>query len=137
MVSSCSCADESRQAEEVNLQPIVSNIVSGDFDVRCEAVRVIATMTATASVERIRHLTEQCNVLEPLSSVLNSMDPRVCVPALQSLQAILTVGDSFRSQNEGRNPYADRIELIGGREAISRLRDHICHTVFKIGRAHV
>ena len=54
----------------------------------------------------------------------------ICNVALESIEAILLVGDSFRDGNGGRNPYADRIEQIGRREQIARLRDHICNTVF-------
>lgn len=110
--------------------PVIRNIFAPEFEVRREAVWVVANATATADLDRIRFLAETCNVLDGLCNVLQTMDSRICNIALESIEAILMAGDTFRANNGGNNPYADRIEEIGGKDNIGRLRDHICHTVF-------
>ena len=123
-------AGEAEQVEAVKkaglFPSVIRNISAPEFEVKKEAIWFVANLTTTTDEARTRFLIEDCNVLEALcDGALGEHDGRLCSIALEAIENLLMDGEKLKTSDEGRNPYADRLEQIGGKEKIQKLCSHI------------
>lgn len=60
---------------------------------------------------------------------MSQQEERSCTLAVEALLPILIAGNQLRDSNNGRNPYADRVEDLGGAQSIEDLVNHVSSTL--------
>jgi len=104
------------------IPPLVHLLNNDEFDIQKEAAWAISNATCGGGAEHIRYLVEQ-GCVSPLVNLLDRMDAKIVIVALEGLQNILKWGESSKDK-EGNNPYSSVIELAGGVEKLEQLQRH-------------
>jgi importin subunit alpha-1 len=103
---------------------LIHHLLTAPFDVKKEAAWAIANATSGGSNEQIRFLVQQ-NCIEPMSTLLDTVDARVVIVALEALENILQKG-AEDSKNEYVSMFTD--EII---EKIEQLQTHANHDIYE------
>ncbi|CAO3673331.1 unnamed protein product [Umbelopsis vinacea] len=115
------------------IPPLVHILASGDFKTKKEACWALCNATSGGlnRPEQIKYLVNQ-GCIKPLCDILNSMDNKIILVALDGIDNILRVGDMDRSNSEeGINMYAIMVEECGGLDIIQNLQTHDNEEIFK------
>ncbi|GAB5590268.1 Importin subunit alpha-1 [Umbelopsis nana] len=115
------------------IPPLVHILANGDFKTKKEACWAICNATSGGlnRPEQIKYLASQ-GCIKPLCDILNSMDNKIILVALDGIDNILRVGDMDRGNtDEGINMYALMVEECGGLEIIQNLQNHDNEEIFK------
>jgi len=103
---------------------------TADFDVRKEAAWGISNATSGGAPKQIAYLVSQ-GVIEPLVNLLNVKDVKTINVALEGLENILASGQKDAEENQGTNPYVDKIDEINGIDIIEDLQFHENVDIYK------
>jgi len=103
---------------------------TADFDVRKEAAWGISNATSGGSPKQIAYLVS-LGVIEPLINLLNVKDVKTINVALEGLENILAAGAKDAEENQGNNPYVDKIDEINGIDIIEDLQFHENVDIYK------
>lgn len=115
------------------IPPLVHILSSGDFKTKKEACWALCNATSGGlnRPEQIKYLVNQ-GCIKPLCDILNSMDNKIILVALDGIENILRVGELDRTNSdEGLNMYAIIVEECGGLEIIQELQNHDNEEIFK------
>ncbi|KAJ2956739.1 hypothetical protein NQZ79_g7456 [Umbelopsis isabellina] len=115
------------------IPPLIHILANGDFKTKKEACWAICNATSGGlnRPEQIKYLVSQ-GCIKPLCDILNSMDNKIILVALDGIDNILRVGDMDRSNSEeGLNMYAIMVEECGGLEIIQNIQNHENEEIFK------
>jgi hypothetical protein len=110
--------------------PLVNILETADFKTRKEACWAVSNATSGGlnRPEIIKYLFD-VGCVKPLCDLLTCLDNKIIQVALDGLENILKVGETFKTE-EG-NPYAQHIEEIGGMEKIHNLQIHENTDIYK------
>lgn len=106
------------------IPPLIQLLQHGDFKTKKEACWAISNATS-GGVQRpqhIRYLVQQ-GCIKPLCDLLECMDNRIIVVAMEGIENILKVGDLDKGRT-GVNQYAIFVEECGGLDKIQQLQVH-------------
>jgi hypothetical protein len=115
------------------IPPLVHILSSGDFKTKKEACWALCNATSGGlnRPEQIKYLVNE-GCIKPLCDILNSMDNKIILVALDGIENILRVGELDRTNSdEGLNMYAIIVEECGGLEIIQELQNHDNEEIFK------
>jgi hypothetical protein len=119
---------------EANLIPILVDLLQhADFKVKKEACWAISNATTGGQQhpDIIRYLVSQ-GCIKPLCDLLNCMDNKLILVALDGLDNILKVGEEDKGKNNsGVNQYAILVEEAGGMDKIHQLQIHDNMEIYK------
>ena len=116
-----------------SVQELIRLLDEGCGDVKREALWAISNAASSSESTQCAHLV-QLGCLSPMVTLLQSVDARVVMVALEGLKAILAAGvggvDADMAHNglggydADSNPYALEVEKAGGLDAIENLQNH-------------
>jgi importin subunit alpha-6/7 len=115
------------------IPPLIHILGSGDFKTKKEACWALCNATSGGlnRPEQIKYLVNE-GCIKPLCDILNSMDNKIILVALDGIENILRVGELDRTNSdEGLNMYAIIVEECGGLEIIQELQNHDNEEIFK------
>ncbi|KAI8390364.1 armadillo-type protein [Blakeslea trispora] len=113
--------------------PLIQVLIQGDAKSKREACWAIcnATSGGMSKPEQIKFLVNE-GCIKPLCHILNSMDNKIILVALDGLDNILKVGENEKMNTmDGLNPYGLLIEECGGVEFIHALQHHENNEIYK------
>jgi len=102
-------------------KPIIQLMQGGEFDVKKEAAWAVSNATSGGNPEQIRYLVT-LEVIPSLCDLLNSNNSKVIMVALEGLENILKVGETDKSQTQGKNLFAQKVEECGGLDQLETLQ---------------
>ena len=109
-------------AQKATLKKVMSLLESDDFEVRKEAAWVISNISTGGSTENIASII-QMGALNVICEVLDISDVKICIVALDALEAIL--------RKSGSVEYATIVEDLGGVDKLEDLQDHNHEDVYR------
>ncbi|OBZ85596.1 Importin subunit alpha-1 [Choanephora cucurbitarum] len=113
--------------------PLIQVLINGDAKSKREACWAICNATSGGlnKPEQIKYLINE-GCIKPLCNILNSMDNKIILVALDGLDNILKVGETEKMNTmDGLNPYGLLIEECGGVEFIHALQHHDNNEIYK------
>ncbi|CEP18793.1 hypothetical protein [Parasitella parasitica] len=113
------------------IEPLVSVLKNGDIKSRKEACWAICNATSGGlnRPEQIEHLVDK-ECIKPLCQMLQIMDNKITLVALDGLDNILKVGEMVKMDGEA-NPYSLMIEECDGLDYINSLQEHGSVDIYK------
>ncbi|KAI8642657.1 armadillo-type protein [Parasitella parasitica] len=113
------------------IERLVLVLKNGDIKSKKEACWAICNATSGGlnRPEQIKHLVDK-GCIKPLCDMLQALDNKITLVALDGLDNILKVGDMVKMDSEV-NPYSLLIEDCGGLDYINSLQEHSNHDIYK------
>jgi len=106
------------------MHQLIHLMSSSEFDVKKEAVWAVSNATTWKIPDQIHHLVS-LGVIPSLVELLGVEDAKVILVALDALDNILAVGESFIPKTKNnKNPYCDIIEEADGLDKLDVLQTH-------------
>lgn len=100
------------------IEALFNNMNNGEWSIRKEATWAVSNLTTSGTDAQIRGLA-QCGAIEALCGMLAYSDAKILLVAMDSLAAILRVGEQ-----DGHMQYVDKVEELEGLDRIEDLQDH-------------
>jgi len=105
---------------DADIMPTLTQMMkTEDFDIKKEAVWAVSNATCGASDEQMRYLVESTDCLHAFCGLLDLLDPKIILVALEGLENILKVSKTLQEDKWGV-----MIENCGGLNQIEALQDH-------------
>jgi hypothetical protein len=115
-------ADQAQTVLDSGLMSFVIRCMSDpELEVKKDAVWVVANIGAVGTPDQLRAAVEHFDCIPGLCTALRTGDVKICSPALEACEAILTLGDSLSTR--GVNPYAAYFEEHGIVDILLDLKD--------------
>ncbi|KAI8875694.1 ARM repeat-containing protein [Backusella circina FSU 941] len=115
------------------IQPLIQLLTNGEPKTKKEACWAICNATSGGlnKPDQVKFLVNE-GCIKPLCDILNALDNKIIVVALDGLDNILRVGEMEKSNTmDGLNPYALLIEECGGLDLIQQLQAHENTDIYK------
>ncbi|KAI8984059.1 putative importin alpha subunit [Mycotypha africana] len=115
------------------ISPLIQILAHGEMKSKKEACWAICNATSGGldKPDQIRFLVQQ-GCIKPLCDILQLLDNKITMVALDGLDNILKVGEMERQNSiDGINPYAIMVEECGGVEYIHALQHHDNGEIYK------
>lgn len=113
------------------IPPLINILQHAEFKTKKEACWAIsnATSSSLGRPDQIRYLVQQ-GCIKPLCDILDTMDNKIIMVALDGIENILKVGELDKEQTSV-NQYAIYVEECGGMDKIHNLQVHENTDVYK------
>jgi hypothetical protein len=80
------------------IDKLINLLINDELEIRKEAVWAVSNCTSSATPQQFHYLVEK-GILKGLTSILNLREARVLAVALEGIENVLNVGESFAKVN--------------------------------------